>query len=300
MTVPDPAALRGLELAVLRRLDGLLHGDHHGLLPGHGWDMAEARQYVPGDDVRRMDWSVTARTAVPHVRDTIVDRELETVFVIDQSASLSFGTAGAEKRDLVLAAAGAVGFLVARGGNRVGGLLLANDSFEWIPPRGGRRHLYRLLRRIQAAPRDGGAVDLGEGLQVARRLAVRRGLVVVASDFVATGDWEAPLRALALRHDVLAVEVLDPRELELPDVGYLTLVDPESGRRRPVDTRARRVRSHYAEAAAVQRGEIAAVCRRSGADHLQLRTDRDWLGDIIAHVAGRRRRLQAAALQRRR
>ncbi len=300
MTPADQAALRELELAVLRRLDGLLQGDYHGLLPGHGWDMGEARQYVPGDDVRRIDWNVTARTAVPHVRDTIVDRELETVIVADLSGSMSFGTAEREKRDVLLAAAGAIGFLASGGGNRVGALLLPGPDRVWIPARAGRRHLFQILRRIQAAPPDAGTADLGIGLRTVGRLAVRRGLVVVISDFVGAGDWEGPLRGLTQRHDVMAVEVVDPRELELPDVGQLTVVDPETGRRRRVDTRSSRLRRRYAAEAAAERDATADRFRRAGADHLVLRTDRDWLLDVVSHVMRRRDRRHAAAVPTRR
>lgn len=293
----DHAALRGLELAVLRKLDGMLQGDYHGLLPGHGWDMGEARQYVPGDDVRRIDWNVTARTSTPHVRDTIVDRELETVLVADLSASMSFGTADREKRDVVLSAAGAIGFLASGGGNRVGAMIVEGANQVWVPPRAGRSHLYQILRRIQAAPDDGGPGALGSALRATGRLAVRRGLAVVISDFLGERVWEAPLRGLTQRHDVLAIEVIDPRELALPDVGNLTVVDPETGRRRRVDTRSRRVRSRYAAAAASQRRAIARSIRAGGADHMVLRTDRDWLLDIVNHVSQRRERRHAAALR---
>ncbi len=295
MTGFDPAVLRGLELTVMRRLDGLLQGDYAGLLPGHGSELGEARAYVPGDDVRRIDWALTARTGDPHVRDTIVDRELETTLVVDLSASMAFGTAAQEKRDVALAAAAAVGFLTARGGNRVGALLAGGDGDAWVPHRSGRAHLFALLGRAQARPRDGGAVDLAAAIRKAGRLASRRGLVVVISDFLDEAAWARELRWVAQRHDVIAAEVVDRRELELPNSGPIVVIDPESGRRRHLDTARPRVRRRYAEAAAAQRAEVAARITAAGADHVRLTTDGDWVRDLVAHVLWRRRRRKTAA-----
>lgn len=282
------AALRTLELKVFRRLDGILQGDHRGLVPGHGSELGEARRYLPGDDVRRIDWNVTARTGEPHVRDTIADRELETTLVVDLSGSMSFGTAAGEKRDVAVGAVGAVGYLTQRGGNRTGALLLDGRGTTWMRHRGGRRHLEGILYRLLSTDRDGGRADLAAGLREAGRLARRRGLVAVASDFLDAGDWDRPLRALARRHDVLVFEVVDPRELELADVGVIAVVDPETGRRRWVDTASPALRARYGAAASAQRQEIGERLRRAGADHLVLRTDRDWVRDLVRHVVRRR------------
>ena len=286
--------LRRLELTVTRRLDGMLQGDYQGLLPGPGSEPGEARLYAPGDDVRRIDWNLTARTADTHVRMPIADRELETWVVADLSASLEFGTAHCEKRDLAVAAVGAVGHLTARVGNRIGALVVQHGRPLRIPARPGRSHLLGLLHRVVTAPRagdrQGGSTDLGAALAEVDRLARRRGMVVVVSDFLSATDWERPLRVLATRHDVLAIEVVDPRELELPDVGYLSLVDAETGDVTEIQTSRGDLRARYAEAAAAQRQTIAAAVRRAGADHLVLRTDRDWLLDLVHFVDQRRRR----------
>jgi uncharacterized protein (DUF58 family) len=284
--------LRRLELAVNRRLDGFLQGDHLGLVPGHGSDPGETREYAPGDDVRRIDWNVTARTNAVHIRETIADRELETWVLADLSPSLDFGTADCRKRDLAVAAAAAVGFLTARSGNRIGAVTLAQGDVRATPARSGRGHLQAMLHRMVTASSvdGGGPTDLAGGLDRLARLARRRGLVVVISDFLAPPGWEQPLRLLAARHEVLAVEVLDPRELELPPVGMLDLVDPETGRRLEVPTNSRKVRERYAAAAAQQRGAIASTLRSAGIDHLRLQTDRDWLADLIRFVQHRRRR----------
>ena len=288
--MPPEAVLRRLELTVRRRLDGLLQGAYEGFLPGPGSEAGEARPYEPGDDVRRMDWSVTARTAVPHVRDEIADRELETWVVVDRSASLDFGTARCEKRDLALAAVAAVGFLTARLGNRMGAVVVQRGVAEHVPARPGRDGLYALLHRVAttASAEGAGPTDLAAGCELVSRLAKRRGFAVVVSDFLAPAGWERPLRALATRHDALAVEVVDPRELELPNVGFLTVVDPETGRRREVQTARASLRARYAEAAAAQRADTAAAIRRTGAAHLVLRTDRDWVLELARFVTRRR------------
>ena len=283
--------LRQLEMAVTRKLDGLLHGDHLGLVPGGGTEPAESRLYAPGDDVRHMDWNLTARTAVPHVRTTIADRELETWLVIDGSASLDFGTAGCEKRDLALAAAATFTFLTVRGGNRVAASLFGPDAAV-IPPRSGRSAALALLRRLEERGRaaDGPSTTLAEALRSIRLTAKRRGLVVLITDLIDRSPWERELRALSLRHEVVVVEVRDPREGSLPSVGLLMLVDPETGQRVEVQTSNAAVRARFAEAAAARYAANARQVRATGAAHLVLSTDRDWLFDVVRFVAARRKR----------
>lgn len=289
--------LRRLELDVTRRLDGLLHGDYRGLVPGHGAETGETRPYVPGDDVRRIDWNVSARSMQTHVRESIADRELETWVLVDRSPSLDFGTARTTKAALAVDAVGAIGFLTARTGNRLGAVLVDPEGATVIPARPGRDHLLAVLHSLLTGSRPGarlaggarqqGTTDLGAAL---RHLVVpprRRGLVVVVSDFLSTDGWGRVLRGLTARHEVVAVEVVDPRELELPAVGVLTVVDPETGRTREVPTN-RRTRERYAAAAADQRRRIALELRRSGVSHLQLRTDRDWVLDVARFVQARR------------
>jgi uncharacterized protein (DUF58 family) len=290
----DPAridsALANLELTVRRRLDGLLQGNHLGLVPGPGSEPGDARPYHPGDDVRRMDWSVTARTTEAHIRQTVADRELETWIVADLSASLDFGTARCEKRDLVIAATAAIAHLTQGGGNRVGAVLATGRGITRVPARGGRAHLQYLLRSIATTPRAavGERGDLTSAVEQLRRPPRRRGLAVVISDFVGPVDWQRSLRALSGRHELIGVEVLDPLDLALPDIGLATLLDPESGRTREVRTTPA-LRRSFAEQSAAHRGEVAAALRRSGAGHLTLRTDRDWIADVLRFVMGRKR-----------
>jgi uncharacterized protein (DUF58 family) len=295
---PAEEVLRRLHLDVARRLDGILHGDYEGLVPGRGSEPGEARPYEPGDDVRRIDWNVTARMQDVHLRETTADRELSTWVLLDRSASLDFGTAACEKRDLALAATAAIGFITLRTGNKFGVVVVEGTGLRVLPPGTGRRHLLGTLHAAtQASITPGsGAVDLARAIRsLARSGRRRRGLAVVVSDFLTPPGWERELRGLAHRHETLAVEVLDPRELQLPDVGVLELVDPETGRRREVQTSSGDLRERYAEAAAAQREEIARLIRAAGADHLALRTDRDWLLDIVRFVAERRHRRRAAS-----
>jgi uncharacterized protein (DUF58 family) len=294
--------LRRLELDVTRRLDGLLHGDYRGLVPGHGSETGETRPYVPGDDVRRIDWNVSARSMQTHVRESVADRELETWVLVDRSPSLDFGTARTTKAGLAIEAVGAIGFLTARTGNRLGAVIVDPERATVVPARPGREHLLAVLHSLLTGSRPGariphpgqrratpapGTTDLAAAL---RHLVVpprRRGLVVIVSDFLATDGWGRVLRGLTARHDVVAIEIVDPRELELPAVGVLTVVAPETGRTREVPTN-RRTRERYAAAAAEQRRGIAEELRRGGIAHLQLRTDRDWVVDVARFVQARR------------
>src|ERR1700720_3312768 len=291
--IDDPklsAALRTLELTVKRKLDGVLHGDHVGLIPGPGSEPGESRLYQPGDDVRRMDWSGTARTPSPHVRQMIADRELETWLVVDMSASLDFGTTGCEKRGLAVAAAAAIAFLNSGGGNRLGALIANGQDVIRVPALSGRMHEHTLLRAIATSPRAPVGVrgDLAAAIEELRRPERRRGMAVIISDFLGPINWMRPLRAIASRHEVLGIEVLDPRDVELPDVGDVILQDAESGvtREFTIDSQ---LRDDFEKAAAAHRAEVARTLRRCNAPLMSLRTDRDWIADIVRFVESRRR-----------
>jgi uncharacterized protein (DUF58 family) len=271
--------------------------------------MAEARVYNPGeDDVRRMDWAVTARTTIPHVRDVIADRELETWALVDLSRSMHFGTAAMEKRDLAVAAVATLGLLTFRVGDRFGGFILSNGRLQRWPARPGRPALFALLRSLMrdydgdsgAVARDGVPVlSLAESITQMARAQRKRGLRVVVSDFIersdAEGDvnappsWERPIRELSTRNQTIAVEVLDPRELDIPNVGVVLLQDPESGELRELNTADRKVRRRYSLAARVQRERNRRALRRAGIAHLLLRTDRDWISDTARFALKHRR-----------
>jgi uncharacterized protein (DUF58 family) len=283
-------------LTVRRRLDGVLHGDHLGLIPGPGSEPGDAREYQPGDDVRQMDWSVTARTTHPHVRQSVADRELETWLIVDMSASLDFGTTGCEKRDLAVAAAAAITHLTSGGGNRIGAVIANGENVVRIPARGGRVHTQSMLRRIATTPHaaDGVRGDLAGAIDSLRRPQRRRGMAVVISDFLGPLDWERPMRAIAARHDLLAVEVLDPRDLTLPDVGDIVLHDPESGRTREFTTTPQ-LRADFARAAADHRDDVERVLRQCNCPRMTLRTDGDWIADVVRFVSRRRHSIGSGA-----
>ena len=289
------ASVRRLSLQVGRRLDGLLQGEHLGYLPGPGTEPGEARAYVAGDDVRRIDWAVTARTGDPHVRQAVAERELETTLVVDLTASMSFGTARCEKREVAIALAAAFGHLAGRPGDRLGAVVLS-DAVRRVPSRSGRLATLALLQILRTTrPSDVAGPALAEGLRAVASPPRRRGLVVVISDLLDPGvpggepSWSSPLRTLARRHDVVVAEVVDPRELELPSVGVLRLVDPETGRHLEVPTGSRALRERYAAAAAARRAAHAGAVRAAGAGHVVLRTDGDWLLALAGFLATRRR-----------
>lgn len=298
------AALRRLELTIVRRLEGFLHGDHQGLLPGPGSETNDAREYVPGqDDVRKIDWAVTARTTTPHVRDTIADRELEIWALLDVTPSMNWGTEGVTKRDLGIAAVATIGFLSQRMGDRFGGLIMRPEQLKRLPARSGRTALYGLLRKMLTEPmvpdHATGPYSLAAGIQRMGRSEQRRGMRLVVSDFLTPGDfeldpdvapeWERPIRQLSIRNQVLAVEVVDSHEIDFPDVGDLLIRDPETDFSRYVNTSDSAARERMNAATAAQRERIRVALRRAGAAHIQLRTDSDWVSDIARFVLAYRR-----------
>lgn len=288
------AALRTLELMVRRKLDGMLKGDHQGLLPGPGSEPGESRPYIPGDDVRLMDWPVTARTTHPHVRQMIADRELQTWLVVDMSASMDFSSGEVSKRDLAVAASAAIAHLVSGTGNRIGAVIANGQSVIRVPSGAGPLHRQAILRTIATAPvaPEGVPGDLRGALDTLRRPRQRRGLVVVISDFLGPFDFARELRGLGQEHELLAVEVLDPRDLRLPVIGQVALRDAETGQVAEV-TITEAVAEHFAAAAGAHRKQVAGAFRAVGAPTMSLSTDRDWLADVVRFVATRRQRLGA-------
>jgi uncharacterized protein (DUF58 family) len=277
--LPD-ALLRALDVSIGRKMQGLLAGDYRSALLGDGTELAQVRPYVPGDDdVRRIDWNVTARTNVPHVRVHLAERVLVTWLVLDTSASMRFGTADRRKADVAEGVAIAVGHVATRRGNRLGLVTFGDDRPQSLPPRQGRVGLLGLLSTLQDEPgtENAGATSLGEALHRTASLARQRAAVIVVSDFRGPLDWRRPLLELSSRHDVIAVEIRDPREQELPNAGVLWLVDPETGRQLRADTGNERLRARFAAAAAAERAELARTLAGAGARHVVLTTAGDWL-----------------------
>jgi uncharacterized protein (DUF58 family) len=284
-----PQLLRALELVVLRRVEGLLAGDHRASTLGRGSELAQVRPYEPGDDVRLIDWNATARTGETHVRVEVAERALTTWLVLDTSPSMGFGTADRLKAEVATGAGLAVAQLASRRGNRVGVVTFGDPGAASRPPRQGRAGLLGVLSELAREPDRGyvGATSLGEAFARTSRLARSRALVVCISDFRGPRDWGGPLLELAGRHDVVAVEVRDRREQELADVGDLWLVDPETGRQLRVDTSRGHVRERFAAVAAAERAELATALRSAGADHVVLDTAGDWLRPFALHLRRR-------------
>jgi uncharacterized protein (DUF58 family) len=288
---PMPEALlRALELAIGRRVDGLLAGDHRSHLLGRGSELAQIRPYVPGDDVRLIDWNVTARTREPHIRVQLAERVLVSWVVLDRTPSMEFGTADRRKADVALGVALALGHAASLRGNRVGLISFGAGSAVPLPPRQGRAGLVNLLLALgDESTGTGGAPELASALSLVTAVARQRALVAVVSDFRGPRDWRRPLVDLAARHDILAVEIRDPREERLVDVGEVWFADPESGQRLRIDTGDAGLRSRFAEAAARERREVATDLAAAQASHVVLSTSGDWLRTLAAHL-GRRRR----------
>ena len=294
---PPERLLQRLDWRVIRRLDGLLQGDYRTLFRGSGLDFADLREYVPGDDVRAIDWNVTARTDIPHVREYLEEREATAWFLLDLSPSLDFGSADGErvKRSVLIDAVATFARILARRGNRVGAILYADRIERTIVPRTGRDQVLRLVDALLAMPLRpaGGMTDLRPLLETALRTARRRSIVFLVSDFIAVPGWEGPLALLARRHDLVAIRLVDPHERELPDVGPLIVEDAETGEQLFVDSHDPGFRQRFHEAAERREAELAAAFRRAGVDAATISTDDDLVRAIVRMSARRRRRLPA-------
>jgi uncharacterized protein (DUF58 family) len=285
------AALRALDLTVARRVEGLLAGDYRSLLLGRGTDLAQIRPYEPEtDDVRHIDWKVTARTGIPHVRVQLAERVLVTWLVLDVSPSMDFGTTERRKADVAEGVALALGYAATRRGNRLGVVVFGGDGgTPVLPPRQGRVGMMGLLLGLRGEAVAGGATaaTLGDAIRRTAKLSRQRSLAVVVSDFRGPREWRRPLLELAGRNEVVAVEIRDPREQELPDAGELRLVDPETGRQVRVNTSSEALRWRFATAAEEERREVAALIAASGARHVVLSTSGDWLRALTGFFRSR-------------
>ena len=288
--------LRRLEWKVIRRLDGLLQGDYRTLLRGAGLDLADLREYQLHDDVRHIDWNVTARMQTPHVRVFTEDREMSAWFLLDLSPSVDFGSGELRKRNVSAEFVAVLARLLTRHGNRVGAMLYGSGVDTVIPTRSGRRHVLHLLHSmLDRVTAEGSPTRLADLLTSAASLIKRRSTVFVVSDFISEPGWEKALALLAQRHEVVAVRVLDPLELDLPDLGLLTLRDAESGEQVVVDTHDTGFRKRFARIAAQREAELRESLAKCAVDALELSTDADLVDAIVRFVEMRRRRSQLAA-----
>ena len=297
---PDGAAptseqlLRRLEWSVIRRLDGLLQGDYRTMMRGAGVDLADLREYQMHDDVRHIDWNVTARLQQPYVRQFIEDRDLTAWFLLDVSGSVDFGSADVTKLAVSAGFVATLARVITRHGNRVGAVLYGDRVDTVLPPGSSRLHVLQLLQRMRAprASRRGGGTALADLLAAAAGIVKRRSLVFVVSDFISAPGWQAALRRLSMRHEVIAVRLYDPLEMALPDVGLVTVEDAETGEQLLVDASDPAFRARYESIAAEAEERLRDDLAGSGADTLELATDDDLLEAMLRFADLRRQRVR--------
>jgi uncharacterized protein (DUF58 family) len=289
----DPErVLQRLDWTVIRKLDGQLQGNYRTLFRGFGLELAELREYQLTDDVRAIDWNVTARMQTPYVRQYMEDREITAWFLLDMSPSVDFGASERQKRDLLVDVVGVLARLLTRHGNRVGAVLFSGREHRFIPAHGGRLQVLRLIEALQNQPRlqRSPRTDLSTLLEGSLRMIRRRSLLFLVSDFISVPGWERHLDLAGQRHELLAVRLSDPQELSLPDVGPLVLQDAETGEQLFVDTHDRGFRARFAALARRRQEELAAALARAGVDLLQLSTEGDMTGELVRFAAERKER----------
>ena len=284
--------MQRLDWEVVRRLDGLLQGDYRSLFYGYGVDFADLREYQPEDDIRYIDWNVTARMDTPYVRQYAEDRDITAWFLLDLSPSVDFGAAQNQKRAVLIDFVTTIARLLTRHGNRIGAMFYGSRVERTIPARGGRIQVLRLVNDLLRHPRLPKApfTDLTPLLEAGLRSIKRRSLIFIISDFICAPGWERPLNFLIRRHEVLAIRLWDPREVELPDVGPIIMEDAETGEQLYVDTRDKKFRQRFQEAAQRREADLARVFKRAGVDALSLSTEEDLVRAIARFAALRQRR----------
>jgi uncharacterized protein (DUF58 family) len=282
--------LRRLEWRVIRRLDGRLQGDYRTMFRGSGVDVADLREYEPGDDVRHIDWNVTARTDVAHVRTFLEDRELTAWLLLDRSPSMGFGPAARPKETVLVEMAIALARVLTRGGNRVGAILYNNTVEQTLPPRNGRMHVLRLAHELlRPAAESHGATDLTRLIEAGAAVARRRSLVFVISDFISEPGWERAMARLTERHEVIAIRLVDPGELELPDTGWIVVEDVETGELLSVDTSDPEFRRRFADAAAAREAGVRELAKRAGTPLYDVSTEDDLVRALVRMAESRKR-----------
>ncbi len=286
--------LRRLEWTVIRRLDGVLHGDYRTLFRGFGMDLADLREYQYHDDVRHIDWNVTARLNTPYVREFNEDRDVIGWFLLDLSPSIDFGSQDVRKRSLSHEFVTVLMRLLTRRGNPVGALFYGEHVDGVVPARTGRRHVLHIMHRMMTRPERASATptDLAELLETAFQVMPRRSLVFVVSDFISKPGWARPLAQLAQRHEVIAVRLYDPLEMELPDLGLVTIQDSETGEQLFVDTHDKAFRKRFAQIAEKREAELRSSLRQAGVDALELSTGEDLVEAVLRFADLRKRRSQ--------
>ncbi|HTP58811.1 MAG TPA: DUF58 domain-containing protein [Spirochaetia bacterium] len=302
--MPAPASapekvLQRLDWTVIRRLDGLLQGNYRTLFRGFGMELAELREYQFNDDVRAIDWYVTARMQTPYIRLRVEDRDLTAWFLLDLSPSMDFGTKQKRKRDLLVDCVGVLARLLTRHGNRVGALVFNGSSIRVVPAEAGRMQVLRLLAGLLSEPRLPRApmTKLAALLEAAQRVVRRPSLLFIVSDFISAPGWERPLSILTQRHEAVAVRLLDPREVSLPDIGMVVLEDAESGQQLHLDTHDAGFRARFERAARTRELDLGRALARTATDSLEISTEGDLVAEIVKFATIRKRRKVAPGVR---
>ena len=288
--------VRLIELRTRGLVNSIFGGEYQSVFRGQGMEFAEVREYQPGDDVRNIDWNVTARTGQPHVKKHVEERELTLFLVLDLSGSEQFGTRGRFKAELAAEIAAVLALSAVRNNDRVGLLIFTDHVEHVVPPKKGKRHVLRIIRDVLAFRPAGRGTELALALDYAARLLPHRGIIFVLSDFVPgpghagpSAAWEKTLRLVSRRHDIVAINIADPAEAELPDVGMIVLHDPETGEDYTVDASAREVREAFEQETARERGEVQRLFRRLGIDEVRVQTGEPFVGPLLAFFRRRER-----------
>ena len=284
--------LQRIDWQIIRRLDGRLQGDYRSLFYGYGVDFSDLREYQPYDDIRYIDWNVTARMDAPYVRQYTEDRDIAAWFLLDLSPSVDFGSGPSVKRAVLIDFVATLARLLTRHGNRVGAMFYGNQVERFIPARAGRNQVLHLIRDLVAQPvfAQGGLTDLKPLLETALHSIKRRSLIFVISDFISSPGWERPLSLMNRRHEVLAVRLSDPRESELPDIGPVIMEDAETGEQMYVDTHDRRFRERFQQVSRQREESLQAAFKHAGVDQLPLSTSDNLVSSIIRFAALRQQR----------
>jgi uncharacterized protein (DUF58 family) len=289
--------LQRLDWTVIRRLDGLLQGDYRTLFRGFGLDLADLREYQLSDDVRYIDWNVTARMNTPYIRQYLEDREVTAWFLLDLSPSVDFGTVHILKRHLLIDFVTVLARLLTRHGNRVGAIVYGGKVEAIIPAQGGRPQVLRLIKDLLGQPQLKRAplTNLAILFETAFRTLKRRSLIFIISDFISAPGWDKPLAMLTQRHEVLAIRLYDPREVELPDIGAVIMEDAETGEQLYIDTHDGNFRRRFVEAARQREYELNVAFGRAGVDMLELSTEGDLAKEILRFAILRKQQKKSPA-----
>lgn len=280
--------VRRVEIKTRAMTRGALAGQYHSAFKGRGMAFSEVREYQPGDDIRDIDWNVTARTGRAHVKMYNEERELTVVLLVDVSPSLDFGTQGRTLRELLAEVAATLAVSAMMNGDKVGAVFFSDRIEKFIPPASGRSHILYLIRELLTAPLPGRRTDIAQGLEYLVRVVRRRAVVFLLSDFLTQQDFARPLSIAARKHDLVALRLCDPRQATMPDVGFIKLYDAETGHEQYVDTSSADVREAQRAWWQLQTDRLADTLKRSGVDHADLQTDADFVPKLIALLAGRR------------